>query len=265
MRQDLQKAQPSVDNALSLGMLAAEAAANETNQASGEALYAVADSAFEQARQIDPSDRRMLYRYAEYLRAQGRGEEAKKLLQESQDEQLLWDHYYQAGQYADARRVLERLYKSGTKDGTVLRGLMFVAEKLFEKEAVYKYSEELTKTEDSAENNLAQIRTFLRVGLIKEAEHKLQSFKEKYPNEPRILLLQAWLVMRQGQLDKALELANRNLQSNPDNPTAWRLKGEINFFRGDYDMTTQSMTSRRASCCPMSLRLDSLLPKLTCK
>ena len=28
---------------------------------------------------------------------------------------------------------------------------------------------------------------------------------------------------------------NRNLQSDPDNATAWRLKGEIDFFREDYD------------------------------
>jgi tetratricopeptide (TPR) repeat protein len=30
-------------------------------------------------------------------------------------------------------------------------------------------------------------------------------------------------------------LATRNLQSDPDNFLAWRLKGEINFFREDYD------------------------------
>jgi tetratricopeptide (TPR) repeat protein len=235
IRQDLQKLNPSMDNAVLLGKLAMQAAVKETSPASKEALFAVAGSAFEQARQIDPNDKRMLYHYAQYFRARGQGEEAKKLLEESQDEKLLWDHYYQAGQYEDARRVLEHVYESGTKDSAVLRGLMFVAEKTSDKEAVTKYSEELVAIEDTVENNLAQIQTFLRVGLVKEAEYKLQSFKEKYPNEPRMLLLQAWLVMRQGQLEKALELMNRNLQSNPENPTAWRLKGEINSFQGNYD------------------------------
>jgi tetratricopeptide (TPR) repeat protein len=235
IRQDLQKAQPSMDNAVLLGRLAMQVASKETAQASKDALFAVADSAFEQARQINPRDRQMLYHYAEYLRARGQGQRAKRLLEESQDEELLWNHYFQAGQYEDAGRVLEQLYKSGDKDGAVLKGLLLVAEKTFDQEAVKRYSEELVTVEDTPENNLAQIGTFLRVGLVKEAEHELQSFKEKYPDEPRILLLHAWLLMRQGQLEKALELTTKNLQSDPDNFLAWRLKGEINFFREDYD------------------------------
>ncbi|MGB2864557.1 MAG: tetratricopeptide repeat protein [Sedimentisphaerales bacterium] len=235
IRQDLQRANPSIENALLLGKLAMEAAVKESNPQSKEALFAIAGSTFEQAKEMNPSDKRMLYYYAEYFRARGQGEEARKLLQESQEEKLLWDHYFQAGQYEDARRVLEQLYKSGTKDSGVFKGLLLVAEKTSDKEAVKQYSEELVAVENTVENNLAQIQAFLRVGLVKEAEYKLQSLKEKYPNEPRMLLLQAWLLMRQGQLDKALEKANENLQSNPDNPTAWRLKGEINFFRGDYD------------------------------
>ena len=150
---------------------------------------------------------------------------------------MLWDHYYQAGQYEDARKVLEQLYKNGTKDSGVFKGLLMVAEQTSDREAVKKYSE----VENTVENNLAQIQAFLRVGLVKEAQYKLQSFKEKYPNEPRMLLLQAWLLMRQGQLDKALEKANENLQSNPDNPMAWRLKGEINFYRGDYDRSISDL------------------------
>ncbi|MFC1634925.1 tetratricopeptide repeat protein, partial [Planctomycetota bacterium] len=84
-----------------------------------------------------------------------------------------------------------------------------------------------------------------RLGLIKEVEHKLQSFKEKYPNESRSLLLQAWLVMRQGKLDEALDLANRNLQSDPENPTTWRLRGEIHFFREDFSKAVSDLTKSK--------------------
>jgi len=241
IRQDLQKVNPGIENTLLLGKLAMEVAVKEANPQSKEALFAIAGSAFEQARQMNPNDKRMLYYYAEYFRARGQTEEAKKLLAESQEEKLLWDHYFQAGQYEDARRILEQSYKSGTKDSGVFKGLLLVAEQTSDKDAVKKYSEELVAVENTVENNLAQIQAFLRIGLVKEAEYKLQSFKEKYPNEPRILLLQAWLLMRQGQLDKALEKANENLQSNPDNPTAWRLKGEINFFRGDYDNSVSDL------------------------
>ncbi len=234
IRQDLQRAAPNMDNALLLGQLATKVAGKETNPQTREALFGIAASAFEQAKKIDPQDKRMLYYYAEYFRARGQDEKAKALLQESQEQKLLLDHYFQRGQYADARRVLEQLYKGGSKDIAVLRGLLLVAEKTIDREAVKKYSDELIALDQTVENNLIQIEAFLRVGLIKEAEYKLQSFKEKYPNERSILLLQAWLLMRQGQLEKALELTNRNLQTNQNNPAAWRLRGEINFFLADY-------------------------------
>ncbi len=234
IRQDLQRAAPNMDNALLLGQLATQVAVKETNPQQKEALFGIAASAFEQAKKINPRDKLMLYHYAQYFRARGQNEKAKALLQESQDEKLLWDHYFQRGQYDDARRVLEQLYKGGTKDSVVLKGLLLVAEKTIDREAVKKYSEELVALDEAEENNLIQIEAFLRVGLIKEAEYKLQSFKEKYPNEKRILLLQAWLLMRQGQLDKALELTNKNLQTNQNNPAAWRLRGEINYFLADY-------------------------------
>ena len=234
IRQDLQRAIPNMDNALLLGQLATKVAVKETNPQLKEALFGIAASAFEQAKKIDPQDKRMFYYYAEYFRARGQDEKAKALLAESQEQTLLWDHYFQRGQYEDARRVLEQLYKGGTKDIAVLRGLLLVAEKTIDREAVKKYSDELIAFDQTIENNLIQIEAFLRVGLIKEAEYKLQSFKEKYPDEHRILLLQAWLLMRQGQLEKALELTNKNLQTNQNNPAAWRLRGEINFFLADY-------------------------------
>jgi len=234
IRQDLQRAAPNMENALLLGQLATDVAVKETNPQLKEALFGIAVSAFEQAKKINPRDKLMLYHYAQYFRARGQNEKAKALLQESQDEKLLWDHYFQRGQYDDARKVLEQLYKEGTKDSVVLQGLLLVAEKTNDREAVKKYSEELVALDGSVENNLIQIEAFLRVGLIKEAEYKLQSFKEKYPNEKRILLLEAWLLMRQGQLEKALELTNKNLQTNQNNAAAWRLRGEINFFLADY-------------------------------
>ena len=234
IRQDLQKAAPNMENALLLGQLATKVAAEQTEPQLKETLFGVAASAFEQAKKINPRDKRMLYYYAEYFRAIGQDQKAKTLLQESKEQELLWDHYFQRGQYEDARGVLEQLYQGGTRDVDVLRGLLLVAEKTSDKDSVRKYSEELVSLDGGVENNLVQIEAFLKVGLIKDAERKLQSFKEKYPNEHRILLLQGWLLMRQGQLEKALELTNRNLQANRNNPAAWRLRGEINFFLADY-------------------------------
>jgi len=235
IRQDLLRAVPnSMDNALLLGHLATKVAVKQSEAQLKETLFAIAASALEQAKKINPRDKRMLDCYAEYFRAIGQDEKAEALLQESQAQKLLWDHYFQQGRYEDAKRVLEQLYEGGDADISVLRGLLLVAEKTIDKESVRKYSEELVSLENTVENNLVQIEAFLKVGLIKEAEHKLQSFKEKYPSEHRILLLQGWLLMRQGQLEKALELTNRNLQANRNSPAAWWLRGEINFLLADY-------------------------------
>jgi tetratricopeptide (TPR) repeat protein len=241
IRQDLQKADPSLENAVLLGRLALRVAESRTGQQGKEAMLAIAESAFQQARRIDPGDRQMLYYYAEYLRARGRAGEAARLLEQSRDEQLLWSHYYRAGQYENARRVLKQLYEKDDTDVEVLKGLLLVAEKTLDTEGVKKYSEQLVRVADTLENRLAQVGAYLRVGLIRQAEHATQSVKEKYPDEPRLLLIRSWLLMRQGKLDKALELANRNLQSDSENPIAWRLKGEINFFRGNYDQAIRDL------------------------
>jgi tetratricopeptide (TPR) repeat protein len=151
---------------------------------------------------------------------------------------------------------LEQLYESGTRDSSVLGGLLLLAERTADQEGVRKYSEELITSADTLENNLVQIRAFLQVGLIKEAEHKLQSFKEKYPNEPRLMLLRAWLVMRQGNLDEALDLANRNLQNDPQNPMAWRLRGEIHFFREEYDKAVSDLRKSKTLADNPETRID---------
>ena len=235
IRQSLQEAAPSVKNAVLLGRLATKMALQEKEAEHKEVLFAIAASSFKQASKIDPHDKAMLYEYAEYYQASGQDKKARQLLLKSEDQKLLWNHYIRSGEFEDARKVLERLYQSEAKDNNVVKGLLLVAEKTADKEAAKKYSEELLLLEDNVENHLFQIQTFLRIGLIKEAEYKLQGLNEKYPDEPRSLLLEAWLAMKQGRLERALELTNRNLETDQDNAVAWRLRGKINFFMADYD------------------------------
>jgi len=248
IRQRLQKAIPSMQNAVLLGRMATKLASEEGNVERKEALFAIAASSFEQAGKIDPNDKAMLVSYVEYLRTSGQEEKAKGLLQKSEDPRLLWTYYFQGGQFEDAKRVLEQMYQTNQEDSNTVKGLLLIAEKTADKEATKKYSEELLSLEDTEEGRtteegrqtiketyLFQIQGFLEVGLVKEAEYKLQSFKEKFPDEPRALLFEAWLAMTQGQLKRALELINRNLETNQDNATAWRLRGQVNLLMASYD------------------------------
>jgi len=246
IRQDIQRVAPSLQNALSLGRLATKLAIEQTDAQRKEALFSVAESSYEEARKIDPGDKQVFYYYSEHLRARGMDDKAKKIMEEAKDERLLWDYYFQRGQYGDAKMVLEQLHKSNPKDISALKGLLLVAEKTSDQEAAKKYSDELVVLDGSIENHLIQIQTLLRVGLVKEAELKLQGFKEKNPDEPRAHLLDALLAMRQGQLQKALDLTNRNLQSDQNNATAWRLRGEINFYMANYEQAITDLKKAKS-------------------
>jgi len=239
IRQNLQNVTPTVQNAVLLARLAMKMALRETNAKRKDALLAIADSSFEQAQAIAPENKAVLNARAEYYRLTGQLEKAKQLV--IQDEKLLWNHYLRIGRLDDAKEVLEQLYKSGEKDNNVVKGLLLIAERQRDQDAVRKYSEELLSLEDSIKNRLYQIQTFLKIGLIREAEYKLQSFKEKHPQEGPVLLLEASLAMKQGQLKTALELTNRNLESNQDNPVAWLLRGRINLLMANYEQAINDL------------------------
>ncbi len=234
IRQDLQRTAPSMENAILAGRLATRMALQATNAERKQVLFDMAAASFEQARAIDPSDKTMLGYYSEYYRVRGEDEKAEQLLVEAQDRSLLWQHHFRSGRLEDAKDVLEQMYQADTDDAGVVRGLLLVAEKTADKQTAKKYSEELLSLQNNVENHLLQVQTFLKIGLIKEAEYQLQSLKERYPDETRALLLEAWLAMKQGQLKKALQLTNLNLETNQDDPVAWRLRGEINLLRADY-------------------------------
>ncbi|MHC4572842.1 MAG: tetratricopeptide repeat protein, partial [Planctomycetota bacterium] len=246
IRQQLQRVSPSVENALLLGRQAMTMAVDETNAAKKGVLFDIAASALEEAKALDPQNRAVLEVQAEYYRLTGQADRAQEMLVEAQDPRLLWNHYFRLGRFEDAKRVLEELHKSPEKDSSVVRGLLLVAERTADTEAVKKYTEELLLLDNSIANNLIQIQTFLRTGLIKEAEHKLQSFREKYPDEPGALLLEGWLAMRRGQLTRALELTNRNLEANQGNAVAWRLRGEINLLKGNYAQAVDDLKTSKS-------------------
>ncbi len=253
--QNLQRTAPSMENALQLGKIATNMAREEIDPKLKDAYFDIAASSFEQARRYEPNNERVLYGYADYYRARGEAEKAEKLLMESEDKIMLWDHYYKAGRFENAKRVLEPLYTNGVKDSNVVKGLLLVAEKTADKEAARKYSEKLLTLENTTDNHLYQVQVFLRLGLIEEAEHKLQSFKEKYPDKPRALLFEAWLTMKKGQLEKAFDLINRYLETNQDNAMPWRLRGEINYLLAKYEQAISDLKMSRLLADEPSTRL----------
>ncbi len=235
LRQTIQINAPSLINAVMLGRLATQAALKETDAHKKKAFFMVAETAFEQAKQMDPRDQFMLESYAAYFRAQGQNDRARQLLIESNDSRLLWRHYFRVRNFAQARRLLTKMYAEKDTRIDALKGLLLVAEETNDKQGVKKYSEELVLLEDSAINRLAQVRGYLNVGFVSEAERSLQSLKGKYPTESRALLMEAQVAKRRGRLQQAMDLVNRGLENDQQNATPWRLRGEISLLMGDGD------------------------------
>ncbi|MEN6337355.1 MAG: tetratricopeptide repeat protein [Phycisphaerales bacterium] len=245
IRQTIQANAPTLQNAAMLGRLATQLAQKETDEQRQKAFFAIAGTAFEQGRKMNPSDQFLLDNYAAYFRAVGQNDKARQLLVESNDSRLLWRHYFRVRDFAEAGRLLAKMYAEDSSRLDALKGLLLVAEETGDRQGVKKHSEELISLEDNAVNRLAQLRAYLNAGLVSEAEQKLKSFKEKYPNESNATLLEAQVAKRQGQLKRAMELINRGLETDPRNAAAWQLRGEISLLMGDED---QAILDFRKSC-----------------
>ena len=241
LRQSLQQNMPSVQNAILLARLATRLGLDSTDTQRRQSLLAMAASALAQAKDLDPQNPAVLESYANFYRETGDPKKAEELLKGANEPQLVWRHYIKTGQYDEARKSLEQSYQTNPKDETVLQGLLYISEKTSDKTAVLKYGEQLLSAAEKPEIHLLTIQTYLNVGLIKEAEQKLASFREKYPQDGRGLMLSAWLSMQQGQLKEALELINKRLEGDKSDALAWRLRGQINGMMANYDQAIMDL------------------------
>ena len=217
LRQTIQANAPSADNALMLAKLAAQIALSEKDQTKKNAFFTMAETAFEEARKLDPGSRVVLETYAEYFRARGQSEKAEQLLAGSNDDRLLWRHYFQTGRYAEARKLLEQMYQRSDARIDSLKGLVLVAEATSDKESLARYYGELLPLQDNAVNRLMELQAYLNVGLVAQAEQRLRDFKAKYPGEPRTGLMEAFVAAGQNRFAEAVAGIDKCIQSaGPD-------------------------------------------------
>ncbi|MHC4264457.1 MAG: tetratricopeptide repeat protein [Planctomycetota bacterium] len=246
IRQYLYENSFNVGNALLLGAMAMKIALSETNESQKDALLDISGQALAEAYRLNPGDRSTLDTYAQYYRLIGEDDRVWELLEKSEDKGLLWNSYYRQGRYAEANTVLQQMYANDPTDANSLFGLLMVSREIGDIEGVIKYSESLVSLGRSTDDYLIQIQTFLEVGLVREAELKLQSFMERFPDETRAFLLQAWLMMRQGRLKNALEVTNRHIETNEEKPNVWELRGKIHYLIADYNQAISDFNRSRS-------------------
>ncbi|MFH1615668.1 MAG: tetratricopeptide repeat protein [Planctomycetota bacterium] len=230
----LQKAVPSIPNAILLGNLATRMAMDVAGSSRKQALIDIADSSFQWAYGQEPQNKDVLNNYAEFYRLTDQPEKARKLLTGTDDQDLLWKLRFRSGEFAESKAILDELYTKDSKNDDVLKGLLLVAQRMINREDIKRYSQELLKVENTVETQLYQIQAYLEAGIVTDAQKKLESFRQRYPDNTQVLLLEAWLALRMGKLEDALVLVNKNLEGNQDNAAAWRLRGTANYSMGKY-------------------------------
>jgi tetratricopeptide (TPR) repeat protein len=254
VRQRLFKRFPNVENSLMLGNMAMRMALKEMDEQRRTGLLEIAGSAYSKAYKMEPDNKAVLDAYSEYLRLNGRRDEATGLFAGQDD--ALWQFYLRDGQYDKARDILGKLYQADPANVAVVRGFVLIAARTEDKEALKKYSQELLSLEDTPDNELMQIQAYLEVGLVNEAELKLESFRERNPEEPRGILLEAWSAMTKGQLKRALELVNQNIEVDPENAVAWRLRGQVNRFLGNFNQAVEDLQKSKNIDTNPSIRME---------
>ncbi len=233
IRQRMQAIMPNVENSVMLGNMAMRIASRQNSQEKQKAYIQIAGDAFKKAFETDPSSNLAKNAYAEFLRVTGETEKAAEMLEK--DPASLWKLQFRDGKFEQAKATLEQLYKDNPKEPDTLIGLINVSRKTNDIPGINKYSNELIAVSDTPENRIIQIEALLDAGNISDAEKKLAGFREKHPDNASAIWLDAWLSARKGLMDRAIELVNKNLELQPDNPRTWRLRGQINAAMGNHN------------------------------
>jgi len=257
LRQTIQASAPTVDNAVMLGKLAAQVALGARDPAKRDAFFTVADTAFEQARKLDPTGLAILETYADYLRARGQNDKAVQLLAESKEPRLLWRHHFRTGSYAEARRLLEAMYRDSAGRSEALKGLVLVAEAMSDRAGAKTYSDELVTLEDNAANRIMQLQTYLNMGLVAEAEQRLPGLKEKYPGEPRAMLMEALVAAGRHRWAEATDGIDKCIRSAGPETDAGReyTARKAQLLTTAYNATSDKTHLRKAIAVYESLRV----------
>ena len=224
IRQNLLKNNPSASNALMLGQMALQMADAEWDAAKKTGLIELAGKAFQQGMEAEPDNEILRQAYADYQQRAGK-EGAIELL--GGDKNLEWKFYLRNGQFEQAETILKDLLQEKPDDTLLIQGLVLVSQGAGNRDQVKQYLDMLSGLDETKEMQLWTLQKYIDSGFTEEADKKLASFRERFPDEKTGLLLEAWTQMGKGRLDEALALTNRYLETDTNNPGAWRLRGRL--------------------------------------
>jgi tetratricopeptide (TPR) repeat protein len=225
IRQRLLEGYPNASNAVMLGNMALRMAQGEQDAVKRSGLIEQAGKAFEKAVALEPDFQPALEAYADYQAMTGNPEGAIGLLQD--DDNLVWKFYLRHGQFDKAQVLLTEMHQANPNDAMLLRGLILTAEGMGNRAVMKQYLDQLAAADSTKETELLVLQKYLDLGFAAEAEQRLAGFKERYPDEKAAFLIEAWTQMTNGNLEEAMSLTNRYLESDTNHSGAWRLRGRL--------------------------------------
>jgi tetratricopeptide (TPR) repeat protein len=137
-------------------------------------------------------------------------------------------NYYKSGQQTQFEAMKEKILKIPNKD-TALYDFLIKAAKLNEKyDDVIKYSKELIKINPGdlqARLYLGQV--YMELQKYKEALTEFNEIKERLETYPKVQYFLSKLYLLTDDIDKAIQLAKKEIKTNPSGVDGYVLLGEI--------------------------------------
>ncbi|MEN6306656.1 MAG: tetratricopeptide repeat protein [Anaerohalosphaeraceae bacterium] len=254
MRQVLLKNNPNAVNAMMLGNMAIRQSQQEMDPSKREALLDIAGSAFLQAWQMAPADKMVQASYAEYLRVTNQRQKAEEIF--AQDENALWQFYLNDAQYAKALTILEKINQSNPGQVEILQGMIEANHGLNQLDSMKIHLDAIAEKELTGDMELWVIQKYLEAGYDQPAEKKLASFKERYPDDSRGLLFEAWLIMTQGDLEAALAKTQLYLEKDTNSAPGWRLKGRIHRLMDQPQQAIDALQRSKSIISNATVRME---------
>ena len=199
LRQTIQTKAPSADNAVRLGKLATQIALKEKDETKKNAFFTMAETAFEQARKLEPASEMVLEAYAEYYRARGRNDQAGQLLAEALD-------YVDRSIQAAGPQTTAGLECAAKKAQLLTAAYNATSDKAYLRQAIGLYESLRVKwpKNSSVLNNLAYLLAQNDEKLAEALEYA-KTATEQDPDEANYLDTYGYLLYRNGKLTQAAQ------------------------------------------------------------
>lgn len=141
------------------------------------------------------------------------------LISHKEHPKLLGDiarYYYQSGQMKEFEQYKEKIEASDTRDTSFYAFLIEASKNDDQDESVIKYSEELIKLNPGDLGTRIMLGTFYHeMKKYKESLNQFEKVKNRLPEYPKVNYYLAKVKLAMNDIDTAIELAEKEIKSNP--------------------------------------------------